>query len=221
VCPFAFACAYAPFALTHLAADAPRSTCARRRHMSAVVSFGQRSAGAHGEGAVVSCAFGTLDCLGWPWALAPVPLAAMGTARGDAFADFILESGNGIVYVIVAPDSMDVTQWAGAGGGHVISCNMCTGLVYVGAAAVRAGPPGWGAHMAPGERVRLRYVAAARMVSVVWRGEEHELLPLPAACDVSHYHFGALLTGGNSVRLTGTSAGELALRRLIRSRCFF
>ena len=40
--------------------------------------------------------------------------------------------------------------------------------------------------MAPGESVRVRYVAATRMVSVVWRGRAYDLAALPATADIEH-----------------------------------
>ena len=61
--------------------------------------------------------------------------------------------------------------------------------------------------MAPGESVRVRYVAATRMVSGVWRGRSDDLAALPAMADIAHMRFGVALWRGNSMRVTGASAG--------------
>ena len=61
--------------------------------------------------------------------------------------------------------------------------------------------------MAPGESVRVCYVAATRMVSVVWRGRAYDLAALPATADIAHMRFGVALAPGNSMRVTGASAG--------------
>ena len=61
--------------------------------------------------------------------------------------------------------------------------------------------------MAPGESVRVRYVAATRMVSVVWRGRAYDLAALPATADIAHMRFGVALYTGHSMRVTGASAG--------------
>ena len=68
--------------------------------------------------------------------------------------------------------------------------------------------------MSPGESVRVRYVAATRMVSVVWRGRSYDLAALPATSDVAHMRFGVALRHGNSMRVTGASAGA-------RRKCFW
>ena len=61
--------------------------------------------------------------------------------------------------------------------------------------------------MAPGESVRVRYVAATRMVSVVRRGRAYDLAALPATAEIAHMRFGVALWDGNSMRITGASAG--------------
>ena len=61
--------------------------------------------------------------------------------------------------------------------------------------------------MAPGESVRVRYVAATRMVSVVWRGRSYDLAALPATADIARMRFGVALWRDNSMRVTGASAG--------------
>ncbi len=140
-----------------------------------------------------------------PWALAASSLAAV-SADGDSFADLLLEAGNGGVWLLVAPDSMDPTRCVWADGGHVIDCYLALdGAVWVDGSAVRDATPGWGGCMAPGESVRVRYVAATRMVSVVRHGREYELTALPAAWDASHYRFGIAMTSGNAMLLAGAS----------------
>ena len=61
--------------------------------------------------------------------------------------------------------------------------------------------------MVPGESVRVCYVAATRMVNVVWRGRSLSVFALPATADIAHMRFGVSLGKGNSMRLTGASAG--------------
>ena len=94
------------------------------------------------------------------------------TAAGDAWAEFV--EGNGGVLVFVAPEGLDraACPFSTAGSG-MMACGMYYGYVWVNGACVRNSPPGWGARMAPGESVRVRYVAATRMVSVVWRGRAY------------------------------------------------
>ncbi len=179
------------------------------QHMAAAaaaMSFNPRSVGAGGEGPVVTRVSSTLDCDD-PWALMSTPLASMVTAAGDAHADFLLEEGDGVVAaVLVASDSMDRTKGAKAGEGHVMACAMRDGAVWVDWSYVRGGTPGWGDRMARGESVRVRCVAATRMVSVVWRGREYELAALPATWDMTRYRFGVLVGVSNTMRLTGASA---------------
>ena len=70
--------------------------------------------------------------------------------------------------------------------------------------------------MSPGESVRVRYVAATRMVSVVRRGRAYDVAALPATSDIAHMRFGVALPYGNSMRVTGASAG--ACRKCFRCR---
>ena len=134
-----------------------------------------------------------------------MPLAAV-SASGAAYADFVLEAGDGNVCVVVAPNSMDPTMGAGAGEEGLAVCVwMADGLVCVDRAVVRRATPGGGTPMAPGETVRVRYVAATRMVSVGWRGMDFELAALPTTWDAAHYRFGVILDNGTTMRLTGTS----------------
>ena len=59
-------------------------------------------------------------------------------------------------------------------------------------------------------------VAATRMVSVEWRGREHELAPLPTTWDITRYRFGVIVTAGNMVRLTEASAACASRERDVR-----
>ena len=63
--------------------------------------------------------------------------------------------------------------------------------------------------MAPGESARARYVAATRMVSIVWRGRAFDLAALPATADIAHMRFGVSLCPGNAMRVVGVSAGAI------------
>jgi hypothetical protein len=153
-------------------------------------------------------------CVGWtsryelPWALVGAPIESMLTAAGDAWAEFVHVEGDGYVAVFVAPEGLD--RAAGAvwtAGSGTVACGMYYGAVWVNGARVRGSTPDWGARMAPGESVRVRYVAATRMVSVVWRGRSYDLSALPATADIAHMRFGVALYPGNSMRVTGASAG--------------
>jgi hypothetical protein len=64
--------------------------------------------------------------------------------------------------------------------------------------------------MSAGERVRLVYVDATRMVRVIWRGISTDLVALPAAHDNESMRFGVSVATGNTVRVTGASAGAWA-----------
>jgi hypothetical protein len=170
------------------------------------MAFTLKSAqGADVEGRVLVRWVGRTSRGVWPWALVGAPVESMLTAAGDAWAEFVLVEGGGDVVVIVAPEGLDraASAYSTAGSGTV-ACGMYYGGVWVNGACVRDSTNDWGAGMAPGESVRVRYVAATRMVSVVWRGRSHDLASLPATADM---RFGVALWRGNSVRVTGASAG--------------
>ena len=142
------------------------------------------------------------------WALVGATIESMLTAAGDAWAEFVLVVGNGWVYVLVAPEALDraASAYSTAGSGTV-ACGLFGGDVWVNGACVRGIPTDWGARIATGESVRVRFVAATRMVSVVWRGRSYDLAALPATADIAHMRFGVALYTGNSMRVTGASAG--------------
>ena len=143
-----------------------------------------------------------------PWALVGAPIESMLTAAGDAWAEFVLVEGDGDVAVFVAPEGLDRAACAlSTAGNGTVACGMYYGTVWVNGARVRGSTSDWGAGMAPGESVRVRYVAATRMVSVVRRGRSYDLAVLPATADIGHMRFGVALGGGNSMRVTGASAG--------------
>ena len=184
---------------------------------AAAMSFDTRSGGAGGEGTVVQYVSHTPDG-SWPWALTPSPITT--AAGGVAFADFLLEEGNGYVDVIVAPASLDRTKGARAlVGGHVMTGLLGDhgGSLWVNGARLRDGLPDLGGVMARGETVRVRYVAATRMVSVVWRGREYDLAPLPAAWDASTYRFGVAVRRRQKMRLTGVSPAGAPRARALRA----
>ena len=133
---------------------------------------------------------------------------------GAATADFTLEGGDGFVAALVAPDGMAPTQGVDVSGGPVLEVSLVDGGLGLDAASSRDSTADWGAPMAPGESVRVRFVAATRTVSVVWRRRGYELAPLPAAWDLARYHFGVELFPGNTIRVTGAStAGARVLPR--------
>jgi hypothetical protein len=141
-----------------------------------------------------------------PWALVGAPIESMLTAAGDAWAEFVLMEGDGGVVVFIAPDGLDRAAGAlSTAGNGTVACSMY-GDVWVDGARVRASTPG-GARMASGESVRVRYVAATAMVTVVSRGRAYDLAALPATADIAHMRFGVVLGWGDSMRVTRTSAG--------------
>ena len=143
-----------------------------------------------------------------PWALVGAPIESMLTAACDAWADFVLVEGGGHVFVFVAPEGLDRAACAfSTAGNGTVACDLYIGELRVNGARVRRSPPDWGARMAPGESVRVRYVAATRMVSVVWRGRSYDLAALTETADIAHMRFGVALGLGNSKRVTGASAG--------------
>ena len=143
--------------------------------------------GAAVEGRVLVRGVGATSRGRIPWALVGAPIESILTAAGEAWAEFVLVEGNGWVIVFVAPEGLDraacTVLTAGSGA---LACGMYDGDVWVNGALVRASPPDWGARMAPGESVRVRYVAATRMVSVVWRGRAYDLAALSAAANIAH-----------------------------------
>ena len=168
--------------------------------------------GAAVEGRVLVRYVGLTSRYELPCALIGAPIVSMLTAAGDAWAEFVLVEGKWEVFVFVAPEGLDraAGAWSMAGSGTV-ACDLYNGdvCVRVNGAWVRGRPPDWGTRIAPGESVRVRYVAATRMVSVVWRGRAYDLAALPATTtsDIAHMRFGVALGRGNSMRVTGASAG--------------
>ncbi len=154
---------------------------------------------------------------GYPWALVSHPLSAMTSAEGAAYADFLFEAGDGDVGVLIAPDDMDPMAGAGAVGGQIAFCGMRDGWLWLDGSTVRGETPGWGAAIAPGETVRVRYVAATRMVSIVWRGREYDLAPIP--WDLSHHRLGVRGRVHNRMRLTGASVPGVRAR--VAPACVF
>jgi hypothetical protein len=106
------------------------------------------------------------------------------TAAGDAWTEFVLVEGGGYVLVLVAPEGMDRAACAySTAGNGTVACWMVYGGVWVNDARVRDSTPDWGARIATGESVRVRYVAATRMVSVVSRGRAYDTVALPDTAD--------------------------------------
>ena len=164
--------------------------------------------GAAVEGRVLVRWVGGTSRGSYPWALVGAPIESLLTAAGDAWTEFVLVDGNGSVAVFVAPEGLDRAASAvSTAGSGAVACGSHNGAVLVNGAWVRGSTPDWGARMAPGESVRVRYVAATRMVSVVWRGRAYDLAVLPATADIAHMRFGVALGRGNSMRVTGASAG--------------
>jgi hypothetical protein len=165
--------------------------------------------GAAVEGRVLVRVVGRTSRGNIAWALVGAPIDSMLTAAGDAWAEFVRGvEGNGLVAVLVAPEGLDRAACAvSTAGNETVVCWMYNGLLWFNGALVRDSTVDWGARMAPGESVRVRYVAATRMVSVVWRGRAYDLAALPATADIAHMRFGVSLYPGHSMHVTGASAG--------------
>ncbi len=219
--------------LCSLAGSCTAAKMCTREH-DAGMKFTIAATGAVVDGATVRHV-AYMRAVDWPWALAAVPIASMLTLPGIAWIDFVLHEGDGGVYVIVAPESLDreiqiqiqiqiqnmlVTQvkpqrGAWARTQHGVVCSLWDGgAVYLDGDIVRGSTDGWGAPMAAGERVRLVYVDATRMVSVVWRGTSIDLVPLPAHHDTASMRFGVLLARGHTVCITSSSASTWAALRV-------
>ena len=156
-----------------------------------------------------------------PWALVGAPIESMLTAAGDAWAEFVHVEGNGDEIVLVAPEGLDRAACAvSTAGSGTVAFALVDGRLWFNGALVRDSTVNWGARMAPGESVRVRYVAATRMVSVVRRGRAYDLAALPATADIAHMRFGVSLYPGHSMRVTGASAGaSCALAGCIARLC--
>ncbi len=152
-----------------------------------------------------------VDAAVLPWALMSVPIASLLSAGGDAFVDFTLKKAaeDRKVALLVAPDTMDTARGAPPdAGGCVLRAFMnSAGFVALDGAEVRRNMWFGEEPLARGETVRLRYVAATRMVSVVWRAREYELASLPAVYDLAHYRFGVQGVGATVRILAGSAAG--------------
>ena len=182
--------------------------------------------GAAVEGRVLVRGVGWTSRGGMSWALVGATIESMLTAAGDAWAEFVLVEGDGYVFVFVAPEGLDRAASAvSTAGSGTVACGLYVGAVWVNGARVRGSTTDWGAGMAPGESVRVRYVAATRMVSVVWRGRAYDLAALPATADIAHMRFGVALWNSNSTVVTGASAGAFCAqagcvaRRASRCSC--
>ena len=152
-----------------------------------------------------------------PWALFGMPIAAMLTRAGIAWIEFVLEEGDGYVYLLVAHETLDKSAGVLAARVHGVVCDLSNGGVRLDGATLRWSTAGWGARwrMSAGERVRLVYVDATRMVRVIWRGISTDLVALPAAHDNESMRFGVSVATGNTVRVTGASAGAWARAQVV------
>lgn len=155
-----------------------------------------------------------------PWALIGETIEGMLAPDGVAWADFALVEGDGVVYLLLAHERMRPAEdaWSREKAGAV-TCRMFDGAVFVDRTQVQAGPPEWGDGMAHGDVVRVRYAAATRMVSVVWRGRPFDIVALPAKVNIARTRFGVGLTTGNVMSVTGASnrAGRVCMWRAVVS----
>jgi hypothetical protein len=193
--------------LTHRVCVLPRAQGMDADPMAFTVTSDRHAAV---EGRVLVRYVGLISLAEIPWALVGAPIESMLTG-GDAWSEFVLVKGCGFVFVFVAPERIDRAACAvSTAENGAVGCFLDNGIVHVNGAEVRSRTSDWGAHMAHGESVRVRYVAATRMVSVVWRGRSHDLAALPVTADIAHMRFGVALLPGNSMRVTGASAGARA-----------
>ena len=124
-----------------------------------------------------------------PCALIGAPIGAMLTAAGDAWAEVVLLEGDGFVDAMIASDGLGTLSRVDDG---ILACARVT--------------------LRGGARMRLRYVRATRMASVVVRGAEVDMGVLPATADIAHIRFGVRLTRGNSVRIQDVSTAGTRAR---------
>ncbi len=134
-------------------------------------------------------------------------IAAMLTPAGVAWIEFMLEEGNGDVFLMVSPQTLDRSMGVWFGQRRGVMCHVSNGYAVLDRAIVRPSTHDWGSRMPAGERVRLVYVGATRMVRVVWRGRSIDLVALPPHHDIATTRFGIGLNFRNTVRITGSSAG--------------
>ena len=195
----------------HIFRLSPHSQVMSERGMKFTIA----STGAVSEGVTVRYVSATPDGL-MPWALFGMSIADMLTPAGIAWIEFVLAEGGGGVFPLVAPVTLDTAAGVWTVERHGVSCRMADGGVYLDHEFVRESTDRWGAGMAAGERVRLVYVDATRMVSVVWRGASIDLVVLPAAHNIAVTRFGIALDIDNVVRITGASAGAWACAGAVR-----
>lgn len=174
------------------------------------MKFGIASRGAVIEGAALRFGAYTPDSQ-LPWALFCVPIAAMLTPAGIAWIELVLREGEGFMQLLVAPETLNTGTCVAATDMHGAWCFMWNGEVQLDGTCLREGTDGWGEPMTVGERVRLVYVAATRMLSVILHGVSIELVALPAHHDIAATRFGVALGRGHAVRITGASAGACRL----------
>lgn len=176
------------------------------------VVFVNRSEGVGGEGPVVCWNrwSGSRAGLASFSAFLGASLAELLTPEGEAFAEFLLEEDTEFVDLCVQNDVKEDGAFFLVGG-HSVTCSTRRGCVTRDGDTVREATHDWGARMKPGDIARVRYVAATRMISVLWRGRLHELAALPAGCDVAHTYFGVKFDRGARIRVTATSAERTAV----------
>jgi hypothetical protein len=178
------------------------------------MEFTVASAGAGCDGGYLSFVSLTPDGRK-PWALVDVPISSMLTAAGVAWIEFVHLEGDGRVALLAAPETLRTTAGLKTQGPmHGLECGLRDGWLMLDHHELRGSTSGWGDRITPGERVRMTFVAATRMVSVVWRGRPVVLAALPATHDIRVTRFGALVNPGNSVRITAASTAGASSRAL-------
>ena len=169
-------------------------------------AFSVTSVGARAAGRDVKFVSPTPDGK-YPWALIADTLPPMVTPGGTAWAEFELGEGDGDLRLLVARDSMNTGRGAKADDARSgVQVDFLGGVVLDGD-ILRWCTPGFeGGAMAAGEVVRIEYVAATRMVRVVWRGATADICALPAHHAINQMRFGLAGQPGNTLRLAGASA---------------
>ncbi len=155
--------------------DQVASACSARGHAVGAQGTSERGGMTFSlvSGAVVAAAtlrYGSRTPDGWyPWALFDVSIGTMLTRAGTAWIEFVLQEGDGMVFLLAAPETLNISAGMGSADMQGIACNLWHGVVYVDGARARECSGGWCVRMTAGERVRLEYTAATRMISVMWR----------------------------------------------------
>jgi hypothetical protein len=198
---------YAPLGCvrtTPARASSPRARAINQGMPDAGVQFVFAAIGEVVEGAALLRRGSNVDGTHPPRVFFGVPIAAMLSPAGVAWIEWHVE-GDGFLWLLVAPAASHRAARVMAPARRGVMCDVRNGWV-------RYRTAGLGTPFAAGDRVRLVYVDATRVVSVMWRGASIDLVALPAAHDAAAARFGIELSEDSRVRITGTSVGGARTR---------